>query len=131
MNIFFSFILRQPSELQCFAKGECEKGHFLGNSPSTNVDNCHNFCHKLKGCKWFTYRPSNKVCQAFSECSRLNFSRCSTCISGEIGCKTTTNCRTKGVCTGNLLSTVMFDCNLSLLLGVGGFNTRDKRQDLT
>ncbi len=107
-SFFLFFYPRQPTELQCFVKGECQEGKYLGSSISTNADDCHNYCHQLKDCKWFTYRPSSKVCQAFSKCSQLNSSVCQDCISGEVYCKITRQCGTQGMCKGSLLSTVVF-----------------------
>jgi hypothetical protein len=101
--------LRQPTKLQCFVKGECQEGNYLGSSILANDSDCLDYCHQLKGCKWFTYRPSNKVCQAFLECAILNSSGCQDCISGEASCRSTGYCETKGMCTGSLLSTVIFD----------------------
>ncbi len=101
-------LFRKPTEPQCFQKGECQEGNFLGNSISTTYESCLNYCHQVKDCKWFSYRPSTKACLAFSECSGLNSSGCQECISGEVGCNTTYSCKTKGLCKGSLLNTVNF-----------------------
>jgi hypothetical protein len=104
--VLLFLLLRKITELQCFVKGECQEGNYLGNSVSTNENDCLDYCHQLKGCKWFTYRSSSKVCQAFSECAVLNSSSCLGCLSGEASCRTRSYCETKGICKGSLLSTV-------------------------
>ena len=48
---------------------------------------CLRTCKGTKGCNWFTFLPSSKVCILLSDCSSLDESCEDECLSGEARCE--------------------------------------------
>ncbi len=77
--------LRSHIKMLILTKGTCqgEEDHF----EETNTEAaCLSLCVRDPDCNWYTYNRAVKLCYLFKTCPSID-EECSTCMSGEKGCK--------------------------------------------
>ena len=84
---------------QCDVPGFCQ-GSVVGITTVESQVECLEFCQSIPTCEWFSYKPEDGACNAFSSCPSVNTDNCGDCVSGENECDA---CFVHGECFGFFL----------------------------
>ena len=75
--------------LQCGFSGQCD-GTLLDLQTNTqSEDECIRFCRFTQGCNIYSFVPSSGFCLALGDCSSVDETACSDCLTGQRDCKYT------------------------------------------
>ena len=69
-----------------FVSGECEGHRVSVVIESNSANKCLEHCQAIPECFWFTFLAEFEACYFFSDCNTID-ETCTTCVSGEKGCK--------------------------------------------
>ena len=73
--------IQANDNIGCYTEVECVGATSTGVAHSTNAEECHDLCHDVTGCNYFTYYTASSYCFTYANCPEIN-SECEDCISG-------------------------------------------------
>ena len=86
IQVFELFTAEQnKGKEDCFEAGICVDSFLVHAELAHDEYECLSLCSANENCTWITYSPLSYSCLQFSNCSRIDSSQCSTCLSGEKG----------------------------------------------
>ena len=89
---------------QCFVAGECVESPLIGMSIQETENDCLADCQQEMTCGWFTFDPTDKLCELFKSCNVLSYENCPQCVSGERTCTPNLMCNITGTCANHKMA---------------------------
>ena len=87
----------------CFQPGQCRESQPITGDFVEDEFECFDFCKVTSACKFFSFAPDIKYCELFFNCSYVDTSVCSNCLTGSKDCQPKEpECWIPGECTGVL-----------------------------
>ncbi len=91
LNICETFLAVASSQLlngadDCFQPGQCMDSFHLSSDYTTDEYDCLENCNDDSLCNWFTFSPTQSICELLHNCSAIDVPSCPTCLTGQTGC---------------------------------------------
>ena len=87
--ILLSFaILQVILGQQCYEEGSCDQRYAYAAQRLESMNDCLERCKSRRLCQWSTWNPTNKICQFYEYCSKVDPEDCPKCSSSEKSCTT-------------------------------------------
>ena len=85
--IILSFaILQMILCQQCYEEGSCNQRYAYAAQKLESLNDCIERCNSRRLCKWSTWNPTNKICQFYEYCPKVDPEDCPKCSSSEKSC---------------------------------------------
>ena len=85
--IILSFaILQVILGQQCYEEGSCDQRYAYAAQRLESMNDCLERCNSRRLCQWSTWNPTNKICQFYEYCSKVDPEDCPKCSSSEKSC---------------------------------------------
>jgi hypothetical protein len=70
----------------CFQQGQCTDSFHLSSDYLTDEYACLENCNDDPLCAWFTFSPTQSICELLHNCSAIDVPSCPGCLTGETNC---------------------------------------------
>ncbi len=90
-NLLMSILFASASQIllandNCFQQGQCTDSFHLSSDYTTDEYACLENCNDDLLCNWFTFSPTQSICELLHNCSAIDVPSCPGCLTGQTDC---------------------------------------------